>query len=887
MDTEDVPVSAKKVGKVKGKTKFKSKPALDEGTKRQDGTASHGLWECYSDQTISAQEEGHDGALKNIRGFLLKKRKSPLKGWQKCYYVLEKGILIWGRSRTHLEKGKTMGRMDLGLTVITYDASSKRMDLDGDHQVLHLKTKSTPHFVAWSYCLTAQESYRKAQLAGADGISLNSHVLTVERDDFASWIKQGQDVCGTCKKDMDAVRENLEAMFIYVKYTNPRMSTSGMDGTWDPLGDQKKKKEKKKKEKKSLHPSELSTSSVTAANSNNDDQLIESSILLDDFGSTARIVYSSLTEIVDKLNTLCQDFTKANEKHELYAVQMEGALANQRVLLRQALVQNAELKDRLAQIQSLSAGFEAPSSTFAAPPRNRTPQQWAKTANVNRLGSFRSLQSSMSDKFFDALDELHDSTDTEEEGEEVTDSPGEEAEADWTYPIAQDLSSTMKAGLSSMSDVSKAGESPSKPGESPSKMEVSSLLSKVGVSPLTQSTKVEAAPSGQPNTQLGVVPPVKTSNGWLRTTLPAPQANIEDVSLWGILRNNIGKDLSRISMPVALNEPLSALQRLCEEIEYSELLDEAATLSDPCSRMVKVAAFVVSSYALTYHRASRKPFNPILGETFEYTREDKRFRCIAEQVSHHPPIAACHCESPNFTFWQDARIKNKFWGKSMEVFPIGTVNLTIPRHNDHYQWQKVTSCIHNVFGGQRWVDQYGEVLITNGNKCSCKLTFEKASYWNSKAYAVKGWVCDGDGTVVRQLAGTWNEAMFCGDGEECIWRSATMPPNHDQFYGFSCFAMDLNSLPEPLAQKLPTTDSRLRPDQRLLEEGKVSEAEEEKLRVEQLQREARTERERTGEEWIPRFFRKETDGDQEHWVFKGNYWSERENHFPGQTLQLW
>ena len=47
--------------------------------------------------------------------------------------------MIWGTSRTHLEKGKTMGRMDLGLTVITYDASSKRMDLDGDHQVLHLK----------------------------------------------------------------------------------------------------------------------------------------------------------------------------------------------------------------------------------------------------------------------------------------------------------------------------------------------------------------------------------------------------------------------------------------------------------------------------------------------------------------------------------------------------------------------------------------------------------------------------------------------------------------------------------------------------------------------------------------------------------------------------
>lgn len=860
MDTEDVPVSAKKAGKVKRKTdsaRPKSKNGLDVGTKGQDEAASYGLWECYTDQTVPADGvEAQDGAIKNIRGFLLKKRKSPLKGWQKCYYVLERGILIWGRSQAHLDKGKTMGRMDLGLAVITYDASGKRIDLDGDQQVLHLKTKSTPHFAAWSSCLAAQESYRKAQLAGADGISLNSHVPTADTSDFASWIKQAQDTCATCKKEMDTVRENLEAMLIYVKYSNPRLSSSGVegkpDGNADALAaDQKKKKEKdkKKKEKKGLHPTEPSTSSLAAAN--NDDQHIESTILLDDFGSTARLVYSSLSEIIEKYSSLCQGFTKANEKHELHTAQMEGALNNQRILLKQALVQNTELKGRLAQIQALSAGLEASQASFAAPSRNRTPQRWANGADINRLGSFRSLQSSMSDKFFDALDELHDSTDSEEEGDEVTDSPGEETEADWVYPATVHNVATAKAPVvsSSISDISKAGESPSKIEASPL-----SQASRAGISSLIQITKTEeVAPTNHPDPQQGATLQ-ETPASQLRTTLPAPQASLEDVSLWGILRNSIGKDLSRISMPVVLNEPLSALQRLCEELEYSELLDEAAALSDPCARMVKVAAFVVSSYALTYYRASRKPFNPILGETFEYVREDKGFRYVAEQVSHHPPVAACHCESPNFIFWQDARIKNKFWGKSMEVFPIGTVNLIMPKHNDHYQWQKVTSCIHNVFGGQRWVDQYGEVLITNGNKCSCKLTFEKASYW-SKSYAVKGSVCDSSGTVVRQLFGTWNEAMFCGDGEECIWRIATMPPNHDQYYGFSFFAMDLNSLPKGLVEKLPRTDSRFRPDQRLLEEGRVSEAEEEKQRVEQLQREARTERERTGEEWIPRFFR--------------------------------
>lgn len=58
------------------------------------------------------------------------------------------------------------------------------------------------------------------------------------------------------------------------------------------------------------------------------------------------------------------------------------------------------------------------------------------------------------------------------------------------------------------------------------------------------------------------------------------------MSLWNILRNNIGKDLSKVSMPVQLNEPLNTLQRLCEELEYSNLLDQASRMTDPCERMV-------------------------------------------------------------------------------------------------------------------------------------------------------------------------------------------------------------------------------------------------------------------------------------------------------------
>lgn len=39
-------------------------------------------------------------------------------------------------------------------------------------------------------------------------------------------------------------------------------------------------------------------------------------------------------------------------------------------------------------------------------------------------------------------------------------------------------------------------------------------------------------------------------------------------------------------MPAALNEPVNLLQRLCEELEYSELLDTANNTADPYQRMV-------------------------------------------------------------------------------------------------------------------------------------------------------------------------------------------------------------------------------------------------------------------------------------------------------------
>lgn len=83
---------------------------------------------------------------------------------------------------------------------------------------------------------------------------------------------------------------------------------------------------------------------------------------------------------------------------------------------------------------------------------------------------------------------------------------------------------------------------------------------------------------------------------------------------------------------VNFNEPLSMLQRLTEDFEYSSILDKAAKCSDPHEQLAYVAAFTVSSYSTTTTRTS-KPFNPLLGETFECDRRDDfGWRAFSEQV---------------------------------------------------------------------------------------------------------------------------------------------------------------------------------------------------------------------------------------------------------------
>jgi len=52
-----------------------------------------------------------------------------------------------------------------------------------------------------------------------------------------------------------------------------------------------------------------------------------------------------------------------------------------------------------------------------------------------------------------------------------------------------------------------------------------------------------------------------------------------------------------------------------------------------------------------------------------------------------------------------------------------------------------------------------------------------------------------------------------------LWMVKPRPENSSEYYHFTLFTISLNELKEEMRKYLPQTDSRLRPDIRLLEEG--------------------------------------------------------------------
>ena len=114
-------------------------------------------------------------------------------------------------------------------------------------------------------------------------------------------------------------------------------------------------------------------------------------------------------------------------------------------------------------------------------------------------------------------------------------------------------------------------------------------------------------------------------------------------------------------------------------------------------------------------------------------------------------VLACHCEGRGWKFWGESNLKSKFWGRSIQLDPVGLLTLEFD-DGEVFQWSKVcfwhsvafsnfckvpanwltlyyqvTTSIYNLILGKLYCDHYGTMRIEGNCDYSCKLKFKEQS----------------------------------------------------------------------------------------------------------------------------------------------------------------
>jgi len=289
-----------------------------------------------------------------------------------------------------------------------------------------------------------------------------------------------------------------------------------------------------------------------------------------------------------------------------------------------------------------------------------------------------------------------------------------------------------------------------------------------------------------------------------------------------------GASLTRIAIPVNVAEPRTYLQRICDGWCYAPIfLTKAAQTSDPIERLKWVITFAVSGLSNTV--AAKKPFNPVIGETFEATYEDGT-EVYCEQSSHHPPITNWEVIGPDnlYHFYGHGELTASFRGNSVRGRQLGA-HIVEFQDGGKIEYHLPDIWVRGVMWGDRILEYDGEMTFKDaGNNLFASFKFNPDAegwFWSAKApndHFKGGIFKTTPGSEAKQLImpihGSWLSCLEFG-GEK------TWTFKHDL----------VKHVPNPVETPLPS-DCRYREDSNALKGGDLEKAAEWKRILEEKQR---------------------------------------------------
>jgi len=292
--------------------------------------------------------------------------------------------------------------------------------------------------------------------------------------------------------------------------------------------------------------------------------------------------------------------------------------------------------------------------------------------------------------------------------------------------------------------------------------------------------------------------------------------------------------LTKVATPVHIAEPRSYLERICDGWCYAPIyLKQAAMSDDPVERLKNVITFAVAGFSNTC--TAKKPFNPIIGETYEATLEDGS-EVFCEQISHHPPVTAWEVFGPGncYHFYGEGEWCASFRGNSIKGEQLGTHHIAFP-DGTVIDYELPAVWARGIMWGDRIVEYDGTMVFKDRkNKLIAEVKFNPDSggwfsAWRKKAPSdyIDGAVykfnkSEDDRKEICKVAGTWLGCVEFGD-KHSAQKYWDWEQNLQKF------------LPIPVEHPLPS-DVRFRKDIEYLKAGNIEQAGAWKSKLEEIQR---------------------------------------------------
>eukprot|EP00298_Acanthocystis_sp_HF-20_P012484 c19911_g1_i3.p1 GENE.c19911_g1_i3~~c19911_g1_i3.p1 ORF type:complete len:393 (+),score=138.74 c19911_g1_i3:32-1180(+) len=312
-------------------------------------------------------------------------------------------------------------------------------------------------------------------------------------------------------------------------------------------------------------------------------------------------------------------------------------------------------------------------------------------------------------------------------------------------------------------------------------------------------------------------------------------------------------DLTKVALPTFVLEKRSLLESMTDTFAHPQLLDEAVSIDDDLERFLAVLKFYLSAWH-TRPKGVKKPYNPILGETFRASRtisESSKVAFTCEQVSHHPPISALFASNKSKQWWINTSVhtRSQFLLISAAAHLEGKCTVCfLSRDNEIYESTSPSLYVSGFILGPMRLELGGDTYVTcskTGYKAA--ISFRRKPSLYGQYNEVSGQVFDRDQNVTHTISGNWT-STFTITNNLTKEKSEFLDVQSLQNFPLEAFEVEGD----------PFQSRRLWADvTQALSDNNLNLATTHKVSLEERQRRGKKKREETNKEWRTKLFEKQ------------------------------